>query len=55
MQSRNNTAMQYVEYWVSDKRLWSYQGDKVIIWQKKIKMAAMTRIFFQTFWKTDAG
>ena len=40
MQSRNNTSMPYIENWVyyiSDKRLWSYQGDKVTIWQKKIK------------------
>ena len=25
-----------IEY-VSDKRLWSYHGDKVLIWRKKIK------------------
>ena len=41
---------------ISDKRFWRYQGDKVLIWRKKIKDGRhMTRIFFWTFWKIDAG
>ena len=39
----------------SKKRSSRYQGHKVLIWWKKIQMAAMTRIFFRSFWKIDAG
>ena len=45
-----NTSMQYVLS-ISDKRIWIYQGDKVLICRKKLKMAAMTRIFYRIFYK----
>ena len=54
MQARNYHY--YAVIWIlsiSDKRLWSKQGDKVLIWWKK--MAAMTRIFPRTFLKIDAA
>ena len=38
MQARNYHY--YAVFWIfsiSDKRIWSYQGDKVLIWRKKIK------------------
>ena len=53
MQARNYPY--YAEFWIlsiSDKRLSSYQGDKVLIW---LKMTAMTRIFPRTFLKIDAA
>ena len=41
---------------ILDKRLWSYQGDKVQIWRKKIKDGRHDpNIFSQIFWKIDAA
>ena len=51
---RNITTMQYVEYWAY--RISGFEVSRVArsyIEEKKI--AAMTRIFFRTFWKIDAG
>ena len=34
---------------VSDKRLWTYQGDKFVIWRKKIKDAPQDPDIFPNF------
>ena len=46
-----NNTMQYVGYGVSDKRFWSYQVDKYLIWWKKIKVGRHDRDIFKNFLK----
>ena len=56
MQARNYHF--YEVFWIlsiSDKRLWSYQGDKVLIWQKKIKDGRHDQKISSTFLKIDAA
>ena len=48
-------TMQYVGYGVSDKRFWSYQVDKDLIWWKKIKVGRHDRDIFKNFLKIDAA
>ena len=36
------------------KRRLSYQGDKILIWRKKIKDGCHDLDIFRTFWKIDA-
>ena len=56
MQPRNEYL--HPVFWTeseSKNQFCSYKGDKVLIWRKKIKDGAMTRIFSRTFWKIDAS
>ena len=40
---------------ISDKRLWSYQHGKVLIWRKKIKDGRHDQNISRTFLKIDAA
>ena len=40
---------------ISDKRLWSYQGDKVQIWRKKIKDGRHDPNILTNFLKCSLG
>ena len=40
---------------IEDSGLWSNQGDKVLIWWKKIKDDRHDQDIFPTFWKIDAA